>query len=114
MTRHIAVDAEVVRGRNQARTEVIQPQPIDDHASRQRVLGIGDPLSQVRSWCGSIIRQARRSLREQHAERSHRESFAGLVRIAAVQQMDSSSFLCIVLDTRYRWQRRGQLRLSFV
>src|SRR6266542_1336360 len=49
MGRRLTLFAEVVRGWHNALAEVILPDAIDHHARRERICGIGDPLSQLQA-----------------------------------------------------------------
>ena len=64
--RRLALDAEVLGRLDQARAEMVLPDPVDGHAGRQRVVGTSQPARQaeaVARRAGGQRRQARRDAR---------------------------------------------------
>ena len=58
MAGRVAHDAEIVRRGDEPLAKMELPDPVDDHARRQRVLGAGQPASQPEPAAGRTWRSA--------------------------------------------------------
>ena len=84
MSRQAATDAEVVGSPDQARSEMVLPNPVDDHAPRQRVVAGHDPTPATGQTVGRL---EDRLLGNQGRRHRGRHQHTRLVRIASIQQM---------------------------
>ena len=70
--RPLAAKAEVARGRDDALAEMMLPEPIDDHARRQRIVLRRDPVRQCEPPAGAVGHRRDRRVRGLAAGRDNR------------------------------------------
>ena len=91
MGRRGALGAEVVGRGNNSPAEVPLPDPVGDHARRERMIGAGDPLGQPGPGPSGILlagEKERATLRQEGRRRGN-DPPGRLIQFAAPQQMDS-------------------------
>ena len=81
-------EAEIARRLHQAHTDVMVPQPIDEHAASQRIRRADDPFGQrpaTLSFASIDVQLARQA--RQTTQGTGRHGFSRLFGIAAMQQL---------------------------
>ena len=85
MRRPFAALAEIVGGADQALAEVVLPDPIDHDAGRQRMVGARQPVGQLPP--AAPLGDPRRVLARQDAREAARHGLAGLLVVAAQEDL---------------------------
>src|SRR5678815_3161081 len=111
MTRTIPHESKVARRAHDPGTEVMMPDPIRDHARRQRILRARDRLGQLEPPA-ALLERGRFAIAQRRQE-SPRYFLAQILRTAA----DSHALrleLRGILDRVQEWILRRNLRLQFL
>ena len=100
----LAAEAEVAGRADEAGAEVVQPDAVDQHAGRQRVLRVGDGAGQPQA--AAAVAEGAAILAGDHFEELPRHRLAGAVRVAAAE--DARLVRRRGIDEYHRPRRRGR------